>query len=383
MTDSVPDRVNSSASIASFVFLGTISVLSFIVQPALVQGFVSVLGMSESAAVNLAGIEMAGVALATVLVALVSARIDWRWLTAMSLLIATAGNAWSALQLHGGHLEAARFVAGLGHGGVISLSFTFVGLTRRVDRNLAIYLVSLLTYSAVGIWLAPTLFAHVGLGPIFGAFAIATAGSLLVVRYLPASSSARTEASPHARQLGASLLIIALLSVLAYNIAQGIAWGILFLVGTGAGHSEQVVANALLASDAAAVAGALAALFLAERVRRASAIVLGILGGAACIALLPGSSALAIYVVAVCGFNLLWNFVMPFIFGAVCDMDTRGRMMTPAIAVQMIGLGAGPLLSAPLIDRGSYTHAEWLCIACFLASLVFLAVPLSAHAARR
>ena len=175
----------------------------------------------------------------------------------------------------------------------------------------------------------------------------------------------------------------ALASVFVYNIAQGIAWGILFLVGTGAGHGQQEVANALLASDVAAVVGALVAVFLAEWLRRIPAIVLGILGGAACIALLPASSSMAVYLVAVCGFNLLWNFVMPFIFGAVCDMDTRGRMMTPAIAMQMVGLGAGPLLAAPLIAGGSYTGAEWLCIACFLASLVLLAVPLYAHAVRR
>jgi hypothetical protein len=377
------DPVNSRASIASFVFLGTISVLSFIVQPALVQGFVTVLGLSEPAAVNLAFIEMAGVGLATILVALISARVDWRALTAAALLIATFGNAWSALELHGAHLGAARFIAGFGHGGVISLSFTFVGLTRRVDRNLAIYLVSLLSYSAVGIWIAPTVFEHSGLAPVFWAFALATAASLLVVRFVPASSAARTEVSPHARQLGLGFLAAALASVFAYNIAQGIAWAILFLVGTAAGHAMQAVANALLVSNVAAVTGALGAVFLAHRVQRVPAIVLGILGGAACIGLLPGSSTMAVYLVAVCGFNLLWNFVMPFIFGAVCDMDTQGRMMTPAIAVQMNGLAAGPFLTAPLITGGSYAGAELLCIACFVASLLLLSLPLVAHSRQR
>jgi len=383
MEQSAADPINSRASIASFVFLGTISVLSFIVQPALVQGFVTVLGLSESAAVNLAGIEMGGVSIATLFVALVSARIDWRWLTAGSLLIATVGNAWSALGLHGAHLSAARFVAGLGHGGLISLSFTFVGLTRRVDRNLAIYLVALLSYSAVGIWIAPTVFTHLGLGPVFWAFAAATAASLFVVRLVPRSSAARSEASPHARQLGLWMLVVALASVFAYNIAQGIAWAILFLVGTATGHSEQAVANALLVSNIAAVAGALGAVFLAHRVKRVPAIALGILGGAACIGLLPGSESMAVYLVAVCGFNMLWNFVMPFIFGAVCDMDTQGRMMTPAIAVQMVGLGAGPLLTAPLIAGGGYGGAEMLCIACFVASLLLLSLPLLAHSRSR
>ena len=49
-------------AIASFVLLGTIGVLSFIVQPALVQGFVTQLHLTEAQAVDLAGIEMSAVA---------------------------------------------------------------------------------------------------------------------------------------------------------------------------------------------------------------------------------------------------------------------------------------------------------------------------------
>ena len=376
------DAVNRPPAIASFVLLGTIGVLSFIVQPALVEGFVSVLGLSESRAVDLAGIEMTGVALATVVVALLGDRVSWRLLTALSLLIATAGNAASVMLQHGEGLAAARLVAGLGHGGIISLSFTFVGLTRRVERNLALYLVSLLTYGALVIWLAPRLFDSVGLGGLFGAFSIATAASLLVLPYLPRSSAARVEPTPRARQLPVPMLVIALASVLAYNLAQGIAWAILFLVGTGAGHGEQQVANALLASQVTAVIGALAAVFLGERWRRGPAIVAGILGGALCIALLLGPLPLGTYTLAVCGFNLLWNFVLPFILGAVSDMDLKGRMMSPAIAMQMIGLGLGPIVSARLISDHDYANAERVCIVAFVASLMLLTLPLRAQGAR-
>lgn len=373
------DEVNSRPAIASFVLLGTISVLSFIVQPALVQGFVTVLHMTESRAVDLAGVEMAGVAVATILLALLGERVNWRVATGVAILVAVVGDAWSALSLHDPSIWAARCLAGFGHGGLISLSFTFVGLTRRVERNLAIYLVSLLTYGAFGIWVAPQLFTHVGLAPVFAVFALATLASLFCLRFLPHSSSARLVPSPHARQLPLALQATAQAGVLAYNLAQGIAWAILFLVGTGAGLGEQSVANALFASQLTAVAGALGAVYLAERWQRGPAIVTGILGGAACIGLLLGPLPMATYVVAVCGFNLLWNFVMPFILGAVGDMDTRGRMMSPAIAMQMTGLGLGPILTGRLIGDGSYRVVEWVCVAAFLVSLGLLALPLAAH----
>ena len=68
--NSAPFDVDSWAAIASAVILGTLGVLSFIIQPALVQGFVSHLGLTEPEALNLAGIEMLGVAAATIALAL-------------------------------------------------------------------------------------------------------------------------------------------------------------------------------------------------------------------------------------------------------------------------------------------------------------------------
>lgn len=228
MNAHLADPLNSRPAIASFVLLGTIGVLSFIVQPALVQGFVTVLALSEQAAVSLAGIEMAGVALATIVLALLGERVNWRHLTLASIAIAVMGDVGSAWLLNDPSLSIARFIAGVGHGGLISLSFTFVGLTRRVERNLALYLVLLLSYGAVGIFLAPSLFADIGLGPIFLAFALITAVSVVALPWLPVSSAARVQVSPHARQLSLAWRVCALGGVLAYNIAQGIAWAILF-----------------------------------------------------------------------------------------------------------------------------------------------------------
>jgi hypothetical protein len=88
---------------------------------------------------------------------------------------------------------------------------------------------------------------------------------------------------------------------------------------------------------------------------------------------------LTVFLIAVCGFNLLWNFALPIILGAVSDFDEQGRMMGPAIAMQMIGLGGGPLLAAQLIGGGSYHSAEVVCIVFFLTSYVLLTIPMLRH----
>lgn len=364
-------------SIASFVLLGTIGVLSFIVQPALVQGFVTQLHVTEAKAVELAGVEMMGVAATAILLAFLGNRLDWRNSTLVFLLIAAAGNFASAMLAGSDGFSAARFVTGIGEGGIISLSFSFVGLTRRTDLNLAYYLVVLLAYGALGIWLAPTLFATIGLDGIFIFFAIVTLLSLITAPFLPRSAEDRRPETPQAIPKSPILFILAALAgVLAYNLAQGIAWANLFLIGIAAGLKEQTVANALFVSQILAVGGALAAIVLAERVGRISVFLAGIGGGVVCIGMLIGKPGSVTFLLAVCGFNFLWNMVQPFILGAVNEMDQRGLAMRAAVAMQMIGLGGGPMLSGRLIGDGSFTVLALVCIGCFLLSFVLLALPL-------
>jgi MFS family permease len=54
-------------------------------------------------------------------------------------------------------------------------------------------------------------------------------------------------------------------------------------------------------------------------------------------------------------------------------------MVTIAVAMQMIGLGGGPLIAAPLIDGHGFRTVLLLCIALFVVSFVLLRVPSAAH----
>jgi len=371
--------VNGWPAVLSAIGLGTIGVLAFIIQPGIVTGYVDHLHVSPSRAVDLVGLEMLGVALATVALALFSTRIDWRLITAGGLVIAALGDVTSALAAHSPWFGMLRLLAGVGEGTIISISFTFVGITARAERNVALYLALLLTYGAFGLWYLPEVLNRIGIAGLYLVFAVLSALALISVAFVPHGLGAGAGPRASVRQLPRSLLVVALAGVLAYNIAQGIAWAVLELVGTAAGLSEGAVAGSLFASQALAVAGALASVLLADRINRDWAIVVGILGGGASIALLLGTPGLWLFAAGVCGFNILWNFVLPFILGRIGDFDESGRMVTIAVAMQMIGLGGGPLIAAPLIDGQGFRTVLLLCIALFLASFVLLRVPSAAH----
>lgn len=380
MSDKALD-VNSRNTILCAVLLGTLGVLSFIVQPGLVQAFVTELAVSEPRAVDLAGIEMLGLALATIILAFGGTRLDWRHVTLAGLVFSIIGNCGSAFFAgeDSGMFSAMRFIAGFGQGIIISISFTFVGLTKKVDRNLGYYLVSLLTYGALMFWQLPNIIGSIGLQGLFYTFAALTAIGLLTIGYLPRGADDRVEISPLARQLPVILLLVAMLAILAYNMAIGIAWAILFLVGLGAGLSEQVVANALFWSQVTAIFGALGSLVLPEKISRFVPLYGGITLSAICIALLLNSPSYMQFLIAVCGFNFLWNFSLPFLLATVGDFDLKGRMMPIAIALQMVGLGIAPIIAARLIGDGTYWSAEMATIIFFIASMLLLAVPMLKH----
>ena len=372
--------INDAPTIGSAILLGTIGVLSFIVQPGLVQGFVEELQLTEAAANDLAFIEMVGVAIGTYIVALRGAMLGWRWIVFVSLLLAVAGNSASALMTTGEWLPGARFLTGLGEGGVICVSFAVVGVTTRVERNLALYLVLLLTYGALGLWAMPWALQTIGLRGVFVLWSVLTALSIFTVSHLPTSAQTVARIRPTASVLPLGMVVAAMLGVLIFNSAIGIAWANLFLIGMQIRPDEQAVANALLLCQFVAIFGALAAVMLETHLGRWWPIIAGIFGCAAFVSLLLGQPGYLSFVIAVCGFNFLWNFVLPFILSAVSDMDTRGDIMSRAIAVQMTGLGFGPFIAARIFGLGGgFSVVLWTTIIMLVSSFFVLGVPMLAH----
>ena len=187
--------------VGAAILLGTIGVLSFIVQPGLVQGFVTGNGLSEAAANELAFMEMLGIAIATIAAALIGTRISWRIQAICALVIAAVGYALSGLAGGSEMLSLARLIAGVGSGFVISVSFSVVGAGPQPERNLGLYLVLLLTYGAFGLWAMPTILDAFGLEPVFYAWAVASMLAIWAGLRLPdaaAGGVAQETGSPRA-----------------------------------------------------------------------------------------------------------------------------------------------------------------------------------------
>ena len=127
--------LNGPATLYSMFLVGVIAPEVFIVQPGFVQGLVEYLGFDDQGAGRVVSAEMWGLAATTILMTFIAHRINWRGVVFASLVVMFVANVACTLTTDVSTFVALRFIAGLGAGSLVSMSFAAVGLTSNPDRN--------------------------------------------------------------------------------------------------------------------------------------------------------------------------------------------------------------------------------------------------------
>ena len=377
--DTVVD-INSRATLYSMFLIGVIAPEVFIVQPGFVQGLVEYLGFDDQGAGKVVSAEMWGLAATTILMTFIAHRVNWRGVVFGSLVVMFVANAACTLTEDVTTFVTLRFIAGLGAGSLVSLSFAAVGLTNNPDRNFGLLIMWVLTYGAIVLWAMPMAYEMFGFGGMLWFFALFPMTAMPFVKHLPISGETDAQVEEDAVNLTPQLKGMALFSMLAYFMAQGVVWAYLFLIGLSGGLSEQAVANGLMLSQFAGIAGALLAAIMAHRYGRSMPLTVGIVGGALCLYFLVGSFGFVAFAVTVCIYNFFWNLTHPFLLGAMASFDRQGRVVVYAVAMQMVGLAVGPYLAATVISEGVYINVNWAGAILFIVSWLLILPPVMSQA---
>lgn len=357
------------------ILVGVIGPEVFIVQPGFVQGLVQNLGFDDQSAGYAASIEVWGITATTLLMTFFAHRFNWRKVVMASLLLVAAANIVCIWAHSREAFVALRFVAGVGSGSLISLSFTAVGLTDNPDRNFGYLITWVLVYGAVVLYLMPAAYAVSGMTGVLIFFALFPLVALPLLKWFPENGETAATVEADAVNLSGPLKSLALTAMFAYFVAQGVAWAYLFLIGTAGGLGEQQVANGLTLSQVAGVAGALLPALVGHRFGRWRPLTIGIVGGALCLVFLMGHFQYGAFAFWVCLYNFFWNMTHPFLLGSMASFDRRGRVVVLAVAAQMLGLAVGPALGASFIQPGQYTSVNYIAMAMFGLSWVCILPP--------
>jgi predicted MFS family arabinose efflux permease len=371
--------IDSRKTIWSTIYLSVIGASVFIIQPGFIQGMVEYLGFSPQQSGFVASAEIWGIAVISVLLAFMSHRVNWHWVLMASIMIFIGGNLGSLIATDPSSFGAWRFIAGLGSGGLVSVSFTVIGLTSNPDRNFGYLIAGVLIYGALGLLAMPTLFALVGLKGLIMFLIFFSMGGILCVRNLPTTGEEHVQTEEDSIDLPVPYRVIAITAMFSYFFAQGVIWAYLFLIGINAGMSEQEVANGLTLSQFLGIAGAFTAAAVGRRYGRGIPLAIGILGGAVVLFLLFGEFTAMIYAITVCVYNYAWNMTHPYLLAAMASFDAHGRVVVYAVAAQMVGLAIGPAFAATLITEGDYSNVIWAGIALFVVSFILIMSPVKKH----
>ena len=237
-----------------------------------------------------------------------------------------------------------------------------------------------LTYGAIVLWAMPSVYDAFGFDGMLWFFALFPLLAIPFVKHLPVSGESDAQVEEDAVDLSPQLKGMALIAMLAYFMAQGVVWAYLFLIGLSGGLDEQAVANGLMLSQFAGIAGALLAAVIANRFGRSVPLTIGILGGTLCLYYLVGDFAFLAFAVIVCLYNFFWNLIHPYLLGAMASFDRHGRVVVYAVAMQMVGLAVGPYLAASVITEGEYINVNWTGAILFVAAWLLILPPVLAQA---
>ena len=367
--------VNSTRSIAAIIYLAVVGPSVFIIQPGFVQGLVDTLGLSPEQAGYIASAEMWGLAATTIALTVFAHKYDWQKLSFYFLIVAVAGNLASIGQTDLVTLGVIRTITGLGLGGMISLPFAMMGLTRNPDRNFGFLVVWVLIYGALGLFLIPATLEATGMTGIYLFLAAFCGGGLLLLRFLPKRATDHLEEHQMSDHLPGWVKGSTLLGILVFNIAIGMVWAYLFLVGVQGGMGEQSVANVLTISQFLGVAGALLAAMMAAKYGRSLPLGIAIIGCSAGVGWLLNDITYMVYATAVYLFNFMWNVAQPYLLAVMASFADGGKMIVRGVCLQMVGFAVGPYIGANLLGiegQETYTTVNLTGAILFFASWLLI-----------
>jgi len=377
-------EMHKESFVAPTIYLSVVGPAVFIVQPGLVQAFVTYLGFSEQQAGAVAAIEMWGIALTTVVMTALAGRIRYHFILRAALVIMIVGNLLSSV-LHSFEVfSIARLAVGIGSGALISLGFIIIGKSSNPDRNFGHLVMWVLLFGAVILALMPTILNFFGIGGMLTVFTVMYLIAIPFVGRLPQSiSRSVTPKSTDVVRITGLNKALSIVGVLIFFTGVGVIWTYLALIGSQTGASEQSVAFALTGSQIIGAGGALSAAMIGNGFGRFKQTLLALTLCIVSLAALFGHQGFVLYIFAVCLFNFSYNFFHPFSYALLALFDSSAEIIKFAVAAQMLGLAIGPSIAAMVVSNAGYDNVVLVSAALFALTLFAFCLPIFQLADKR
>lgn len=324
-------------------------------------------GIGTEQAGYVIAMNMGGILAGSLSCVLLARRFAWAPLIVVGLSIMVAGNGLTMLTTGLPSLIASRLVSGWGEGVVGACCYALMGQARLPGRSIAFYTGGQSIVGAAGLALLPSLMAAYGWHVFYVLVSLVALPALLLTsiavrgraRAVATASSEVASRRPPAAGFGA------LLAIFMFFVGIAMIWAFMERLGVRQNFSLTQLSVALSASSIAGLAGSLMAGALADRLRVAIGLAIGI-------AVIVGSLALLLmgsfypYMAAICGLYFAWAYQFPFLFGCLADSDRGGRIAVMTPVATGGALTVGPAIGGFVLEHGG---VPMLCAGCLLLTV--------------
>ena len=336
---------------------------------------------------------MAGIGFATVPALYWLNRFNWRQVFKVGLLAGIALNLASAVTVDLLPLTVIRFFCGLSSGTIVAVCLTSFGLTRRPDRNYALWVAAQLLIGAFGLAILPHVMPQLGVKVVFLTLAAVLCIAMFFLQYVPVGqvTQAATEGRKSAGLNANSIIKIALgvAGLYLFYVALSGIWAYIERIAVSANIASNHIGYVLAIASILGIAGALSASLLDVRLGRFLPTVAGVATIVGGMFLLLGvgpasSGALLFFASGAFLFKYAWTFILPYFLAAISSQDKSGRAIVIANIFVGGGLASGPAIAAQFIDGGGYMPLITMGVACMLACfMLFLPLILGRNLVRQ
>ncbi|MDG1663089.1 MAG: MFS transporter [Pseudomonadales bacterium] len=360
-------------------FLATAGLFYVNIMPALVDGLVEGLGLTNKEAGLVGSANVYGAAVGAFLIVFLLGRMHWRsaaW-TFLGALIFI--DAISIFVVDAQLLTGIRFLHGVIGGMLVGTGFSVIARTDEPDRTFGILLGVQYGLGGLGIMVIPPLVPAFGTPILFITligFSAITALMLPFIADYPVENTTPTDRvgrPPSSIQLGPlSLTMIALFFFQAANMA---VFAYIIGLGRSFGLETAFITPVLGAASWVGVLGALLVVVFSTRYGRFFPVLAGMTLTLAATALLHYSGSQLAFIIANCAVGITWAFIIAYLLGMSAEFDKAGRMAALGGFASKMGLASGPFIAALIVGENNYALLINVALVAMAISLIAAIIP--------
>ena len=368
---------NSAIARILLAFLATAGFFYVNIIPALIDGFVDGLGLSNEDAGLIGSANIYGAAFGALAAVFLVKRIVWKK-AAVVLLLGLISIDFASIYLSDPTvLKLVRFCHGFVGGMLVGIGFSVIARTSETDKTFGFLLTIQFGLGGVGLMYLPPLVPQYGTAALFITLMVFSVVTLFMLPFLdnyevdnvePAISSKPKQA------INVKLLALALLATFLFQAANNAIYAYIIGIGKDAGHGTEHISHILGVSAWIAIVGSVLVILLSTRFGRLLPVVIATVLTIMGTWILHYSEQVMFYWLANIGVAITWSFVISYLLGMCSEFDSSGQMAALGGFASKMGLASGPMTAALIVGDNNYglviNIAVWALVLCIAAVLV-------------